>query len=170
MACRSSRSKGSRRCASCESPTPAGETRAHHTYSHTFSPFPYPTALRPPAGFVNSLHNRSTTDFTNNTSNCMNVCILPVEWSGVEWSSSVAATVVLLQEAFQTRSLARMVRCWSSATAFDNFPKSGDFAGSIAERVKVSVPTHCESVTCCCAAVLCQGCVRSTTTTGRATA
>eukprot|EP01036_Dinobryon_divergens_P032366 gene32366-41935_t len=63
-----------------------------------------PYSGMPPAGFVNSLHNRSTTDFTNNTSNCMN-------------------------EAFKSRSLARMVRCWSSATSFDNFPKSGDFAG-----------------------------------------
>jgi hypothetical protein len=47
--------------------------------------------------------NRSKTDFTNHTSTCM-------------------------QQAYESRQLIDMFKCWSSGSAYDNFPKSGDFA------------------------------------------
>lgn len=63
-----------------------------------------PYSGMPFPGFVNSLENRSNADFTNHTSHCM-------------------------QNAFERRSLAGLLLCWSSAMSYDNFPKSADLAG-----------------------------------------
>ena len=35
----------------------------------------------------------------------------------------------LIQAALAHKSLSEMAKCWSSGTAYDNFPKSSDFAG-----------------------------------------
>jgi hypothetical protein len=35
-----------------------------------------------------------------------------------------------MSSAYALRSVALMIRCWSTATSFDNFPKSMDFAGT----------------------------------------
>ena len=59
---------------------------------------------RAPPGFNDTVKSRSDTDFTNNTQHCM-----------------IAAHA--------RRSMRDMFACWSSASAFDNFPKSADFAG-----------------------------------------
>ena len=59
---------------------------------------------RAPLGFNDTVKSRSDTDFTNNTQHCM-----------------IAAHA--------RRSMRDMFACWSSASAFDNFPKSADFAG-----------------------------------------
>jgi hypothetical protein len=58
---------------------------------------------RAPPGFNNTVKARSDTDFTNLTHTCM-------------------------VQAYATRNIAQMFACWSTATAFDNFPKSADFA------------------------------------------
>jgi hypothetical protein len=59
---------------------------------------------RAPAGFNDTVQARSDTDFTNNTQHCM-------------------------AAGYAKRSMLDMFACWSSASAFDNFPKSADFAG-----------------------------------------
>jgi hypothetical protein len=56
-----------------------------------------------PSEFNNTLHNRSNTDFTDQTMNCMT-------------------------KGYESRNIAKMLSCWSSASSFDNFPKSADFA------------------------------------------
>lgn len=66
-----------------------------------FVRIPYSGA--PPPGFVNSVENRSNTDFTFTTQACMS-------------------------EAYTNRSAVDMFKCWSSASSYDNFPKSSDFA------------------------------------------
>ncbi len=63
-----------------------------------------------PAGFVNTVENRSRTDFTYNTVECMH-------HAHVEAAKGSPVTIV------------DYLKCWSSASAYDNFPKSGDFAG-----------------------------------------
>jgi hypothetical protein len=56
-----------------------------------------------PPGFMNNQTMRSKTDFTNHTGHCM-------------------------IDAFEQRCVSCLARCWSSATSFDNFPKSADLA------------------------------------------
>lgn len=58
-----------------------------------------------PVGFINTQQNRSNTDFTHNTGQCM-------------------------IEAFNQRCLTCMTKCWSTGTSYDNFPKSADLAGT----------------------------------------
>jgi hypothetical protein len=60
-----------------------------------------------PADTADAAYVRAETDFTNSTLHCM------------------------LDAYHQNnRNVLQMFQCWSSATAFDNFPKSSDFAGS----------------------------------------
>jgi hypothetical protein len=66
-----------------------------------FVRIPY-SGLAPP-GFVNTVENRAKVDFTNHSEHCM-------------------------LAAFEKRDEAAMFKCWSSASAYDNFPKSADFA------------------------------------------
>ncbi len=80
------------------------EFKAKGVEEMRFVRIPY-SGRAPKTGFVNNVENRSNIDFTNNTGNCMNA-------------------------AFETKSLYEMFDCWSSATSYDNFPKSGDF-GSV---------------------------------------
>jgi len=57
-----------------------------------------------PVNFDNTQEKRDATDFTNHTQNCM-------------------------IEGYAALSEAKMFACWSSLSAYDNFPKSADFAG-----------------------------------------
>eukprot|EP00981_Chlorochromonas_danica_P013524 scaffold6421_cov251-Ochromonas_danica.AAC.18 len=77
-----------------------------------------------PEGFNATL--RATSDFTNHTGECM-------------------------LKAYAERSLLAMVRCWSTATSYDNFPKSADLASVVDEiipriAVDVRLPLICRMV------------------------
>jgi hypothetical protein len=63
-----------------------------------------PYAVKAPLGFGDDHYNRTQVDLTMHGQECMNA-------------------------AYKERSLSGMMSCWSSATAFDNFHKSSDFAG-----------------------------------------
>jgi len=66
-----------------------------------FVRIPY-SGMAPP-GFNNTRENRAKTDFTNHSEHCM-------------------------LDAFARRDETAMFKCWSSASSYDNFPKSADFA------------------------------------------
>lgn len=68
-----------------------------------FVRIPY-SGLAPP-GFENTVENRAKIDFTNSTQNCM-------------------------LNAYDKKDETAMFKCWSSASSYDNFPKSADF-GSV---------------------------------------
>ena len=73
-----------------------------------------------PAGFNNTRENRSKTDFTNHTQNCMLEA-----FSRLGWGTNGVSSFTLSQSlAVETA----MFKCWSSASAYDNFPKSADLA------------------------------------------
>lgn len=67
-----------------------------------FVRIPY-SGLAPP-GFENTVEKRANTDFTNMTQNCM------------------------LAAYANNKDEMAMFKCWSSASSYDNFPKSADFA------------------------------------------
>ena len=61
----------------------------------------------------------------------------------------------LIQAALAHKSLSEMAGCWSSGTAYDNFPKSSDFAGMTACCLLTSVLATMCVLVCFCLSTFC---------------
>lgn len=66
-----------------------------------------------PVGFINTPENRSSTDFTYSTLDCMMKAYFNTTSPGAPGDHNIN----------------NFFQCWSSASSYDNFPKSGDYAG-----------------------------------------